>query len=383
MRGKLHDFNPSLLGLIPFFEILALARGGGSTARLNELFFIPIASICIYMVFFCASESATSDYALSMNASTLFFCASDFILLRKHQRELRMIGQRRPTSEMSFIERLWWATNLVLTARGLGWAHEPTSHLAPRPTSSRTRFIISQLLWILFYFMLFDVASIFRRANPCFGRGGPSLTAYGWMWQTTAWLYIFAGYAMLSMIYAGISIVAVAVGLTEPREWPHLFGSPRDAYTVRKSWGRVWHQMMRKLLTGHMDFFAKVLHLPKGTFTTYFKLFGSFFISGLIHYAGDYMLFQDWSGTSLRFFLLQAVAITFEDAIIGLAGRLGYTKPTPFFKLVGFIWVFAWFTFSIPIWIDPVVHTGAMDEDVNVSLIMGLWRGEWTPKRAV
>ncbi len=158
------------------------------------------------------------------------------------------------------------------------------------------------------------------------------------------------------------SILSVAVGLSEPRDWPPLFGSPRGAYTVRNCWGRVWHQMLRKvsvillhkhvilanmsfchsqLLTGHMDFLAQALCLPKGTFKTYFKLFGSFAISGLIHYGGDYMLFQNWSGTSMQFFILQAVAITFEDMVIALAARFGHTQQNTVFKFIGYVWVFA------------------------------------------
>lgn len=148
------------------------------------------------------------------------------------------------------------------------------------------------------------------------------------------------------------------------------------------SHSRVWHQMLRRLLTSNSNFIADTLHLKRGTFTTYFKLFTTFLFSGLIHAAGDYMLFQNIShrGT-IRFFLLQAVGITFEDALIAIASHLGYRKPNAFFKLVGFTWVFAWFTFCLPVWLDPQLHAGMMDEGVNVSVILGLTRGDWMPKR--
>jgi len=81
------------------------------------------------------------------------------------------------------------------------------------------------------------------------------------------------------------------------------------------------------------------------------------------------MLFQNFSeGTSIRFFLLQAAGITLEDAVIALGSRLGY-KESNAFKLIGFAWVFAWFTFSMPIWLDPEVHAGLVDEGVKVGLI--------------
>jgi len=119
------------------------------------------------------------------------------------------------------------------------------------------------------------------------------------------------------------------------------------------------------MLTSHANFLANVLQLPRGTFATYFKLFTAFFLSGLIHAIGDYMLFQNFSeGTSIQFFLLQAVGITLEDAVIALASYLGY-KESKAFKLIGFAWVLAWFAFSMPMSLDPQVHAGVLDEEVT------------------
>ena len=139
--------------------------------------------------------------------------------------------------------------------------------------------------------------------------------------------------------------------------------------SLTKSDSRVWHQMLRRTLTAHGNFLANGLYLPKGMITTYFILFTAFFISGLMHATGDYMLSQNFSETtSIQFFLLQAVGITFEDAVIALAQRLGY-KESNAFKLFGFVWVFAWFAFSLPMWLDPQMHAGALDEGIQVGLI--------------
>ena len=137
--------------------------------------------------------------------------------------------------------------------------------------------------------------------------------------------------------------------------------------------------MLRRTLTTNSNFVSTALHLPPRTlFTTYFKLFTSFLISGLIHATGDYVLYHNFSqGGALRFFLLQAVAITFEDTVIAIFSRLplvelgvrGGGKIYSAYKLVGYIWVFAWFTFSMPIWLDPQVHAGTVDETRNLSLI--------------
>jgi len=159
---------------------------------------------------------------------------------------------------------------------------------------------------------------------------------------------------ILCFEYTIVSIIFVAAGLSEPRDCPHIFGSPLNAYTLRKCWGyvltiylllyifiikldsRVWHQTLRKNLTSHANFLA---YLPRGTFTTYFKLFTTFLISGLLHAIGEHVFFQNFpEGATVQFFLLQAVGITFEDAVIGIASRLGYKKSNAF-KLIGFMWV--------------------------------------------
>ena len=140
--------------------------------------------------------------------------------------------------------------------------------------------------------------------------------------------------------------------------------------------------MLRKLVTDHSNFIAKQLHLPKNRFTSCFKLFISFFISGFIHHASEYTLHRKWAGYSIQFFLLQAVAITCEDIVISLALRAGFSsKPNPFFKFIGFIWVFAWFTYSLPLWLDKTIDGGLFEQGVKFSAILGLWHGDWSVGR--
>ncbi|KAF8800796.1 hypothetical protein BYT27DRAFT_7342306 [Phlegmacium glaucopus] len=379
MRGK-YDPNPApLIGLIFLVLILGLTNHNGkSSQRSHWLFFIVIASLCIYMVFFCASSDPPADYHPIAPVTTLFFMSSDYILLRKYQPELQPLGQK-PLSEMPLKERLWWATSLAGNTRGIGWTHEPTLHIPPRPSSTRGKFIISQLMWLVIYFFQFDLSNILIRKNPCFATGGPSLTAFGWLWRLTALLHVSSAYSMLSMFYIAYSIISVAIGISEPRDWPHLFGSPLDGYTVQNCWGRVWHQMLRKLVTGHANFISKRLRLRKSTFTTCFKLFIAFSVSGLIHHAAEYILYQKWDGHSVEFFLLQAVAITCENMIIKLVARAGFSsKPNRFFKFIGFLWVFIWFAYTLPLWLDKQSRAGLMDKQFNFSFILGLWSGDWT-----
>ena len=101
---------------------------------------------------------------------------------------------------------------------------------------------------------------------------------------------------------------------------------------------RVWHQSLRKYLTSHANFLANTLHLPRGKLATYFKLFTTFLISGLLHAIAEHLFFQNFhEGATVQYFLLQAVGITFEDAVIGIASRLG-SRGSNTFKLIGYLW---------------------------------------------
>ena len=238
MRGK-HDPKPALHGLIYLILILGLANHNGNPSQRSQwLFFIPIVSICVYMIFFCASSDPVADLFDAYPIATLFFSSLDYLLLRKYQPELQPSGQK-PLSKMPLKDRLWWTAGLTVNARGIGWTHEPTQYLPPRPSSTPRKFILSQLMWMAFYILLLNIVNIIVRTNPCFATGGPSFTTFGWLWRSTVWLFVLLVYGTLSLFYTVFSIISVAIGMSEPRDWPRLFGSPLDGYTVRNCWGWV------------------------------------------------------------------------------------------------------------------------------------------------
>ena len=142
MRGK-HNFHSSFFSICYLILLFALIHGGQPNVRSNWIFFILIFILYNYTVFFCASATVTSDFTTIMSYLHLVPTASNYILLRNHQPELRQIGQKKATSEMSFTEHLMWAISLLTTTHGIGWAHEPTAHIPRRPRASRKKFIAS------------------------------------------------------------------------------------------------------------------------------------------------------------------------------------------------------------------------------------------------
>jgi hypothetical protein len=98
----------------------------------------------------------------------------------------------------------------------------------------------------------------------------------------------------------------------------------------------------------------------------------------MIHYACDRVVpvNQEESG-SIRFFCVQAVGIMIEDGAQELYRRI-YGKATAnsgsplWTKLVGYIWVVAFLTWSTPAWIYPHLrHWNRDDLPTNLNSWLG------------
>jgi hypothetical protein len=65
-----------------------------------------------------------------------------------------------------------------------------------------------------------------------------------------------------------------------------------------------------------------------------------------------------------------------EDFVIFVAKKAGF-RDGRLARLVGYAWTWAWFALTLPGWQMPLVRAGMMEEALPVSLLLGLWRGEW------
>ena len=68
-------------------------------------------------------------------------------------------------------------------------------------------------------------------------------------------------------------------------------------------------------------------------------------------------------GASFPFYFSQAIAITFEDAIIGLYRRSGIMLPQPVPHLVGYAWAIVWLCISAPWQINWMLKIGITSSD--------------------
>ncbi|EJU05269.1 hypothetical protein DACRYDRAFT_61705 [Dacryopinax primogenitus] len=270
-----------------------------------------------------------------------------------------------------------WALDLSMNLRGIGWNFE-AKHLwtSMGKNESRLRFTLRQLLGMAGCLLVMDLAqTLYRNRSACYTGG--SVYQDGMAWQVVYNLaeWINMGGAMLLM-HALAAAVTVPLFIYKQEDWPDMFGRIRDGYTVRKFWGRTWHQLHRHFLTAHAKFFAQdVLGLTRGKkLTTYVELLIVFFISGIVHASGAYAFLRTWSGAfdSILFFTLQAVCIACEDHVIIIGKRLGL-KDTMWTRLIGYAWVVTWITLSNPIRAESLVHGGLWDQSDQPQL--GLVQG--------
>jgi len=91
---------------------------------------------------------------------------------------------------------------------------------------------------------------------------------------------------------------------------------------------------------------------------------------------------------SFKFFLLQAVGITFEDLVIYIAKRLLRQKAIELepgrpdeswggtaVRVVGYCWVTIWFCMTLPVWLDEpnTVGFGGMDRGPITQSLLDMW----------
>ncbi|KAI1009013.1 hypothetical protein LB504_001389 [Fusarium proliferatum] len=166
------------------------------------------------------------------------------------------------------------------------------------------------------------------------------------------------GYVSVRLAHGFIAVVSVLLGLSKPEDWPHLNGPISSWSTVRTFWGTFWHRLFRKALTAWGDFIPdKVLQLRRGTLLSrYLRLILAFFASGLMHRCIHYFyrLEAGERHEMETYFLLQPLAIMFEDAV--QAATVHIPLPRPLRWIIGFTWFCIFTTWVTPLFLYPTMR---------------------------
>lgn len=228
-------FSPSLLILAISLTLLAL------TVRPNPyrwIYFLPITSIYCYLTFWTTTGDAAADFGVGCGIMTQLLYTVDYILLTDVQTELRLKGQTVSISSAGFADRLRWAVKLFLTPRGIGWTHASSSIQYPRKPASRTRFVCTKVLEMLVCIILERSFFVMNHFNPAMKDSeARSAQRYGVYYQAVGVLgFALAGFAGMNFCFCITSALSVLFGLSEPKDWPDLYGSIWNAYSVQRLW---------------------------------------------------------------------------------------------------------------------------------------------------
>ncbi|KAL2692384.1 hypothetical protein Neosp_002791 [[Neocosmospora] mangrovei] len=158
--------------------------------------------------------------------------------------------------------------------------------------------------------------------------------------------------------YRGFSILSVLLGLTSTDQWPPLFGSMWDAYTIRGFWNTFWHQDCLWPMKSLSNYICRdLLGLPRPSFIErYLNILIVFMASGAMHLTIDLFSYKPPSkAPTLAFFGSMALAIMLEDGvqelcrrITGVDTRKKDVKVPLWHRLVGYVWVTTWMTLTAP-----------------------------------
>ncbi|KAF8990098.1 membrane bound O-acyl transferase family-domain-containing protein [Cyathus striatus] len=371
-----------LLGLIA--DILRIISYTIKPSHYQWLFLPPILALSLYDITQIAPATSPDD----IRAENGFGCLSGLrilstiqcILLLDVQKDLRRrkdMKKGTTISDASLKERFKWGLELFFSPRGVGWTHQPTSRLRWIPSqlsASKFKFILHQLWRIAIFSFLYEIFKLHSALNPYLHRGGPSFYEASWGWHMTVLTSRIVTYVVLSQLQAILSIVFIVLGVSGPRDWPTIHGSWKDAYTVRRFWGRSWHQMFRHMFQTYGKFVSgKLLRLPSDSLiTTYVELYTAFVLSGIMHTAGDYRSYGSLHKSgAMRFFFLQAIIITVEDGACWVAKYLGFRRTTWWLRYLGYAWVTFWFTWTLPIWMEPMIRTGTVEFLPEEAILLG------------
>jgi hypothetical protein len=165
--------------------------------------------------------------------------------------------------------------------------------------------------------------------------------------------FILSTFLINNFFHSLFAICSVCVlGIDTPEEWPLIWGTLLGASSVRGYWGRFWHRLVAHTFrTWTLAVFSVVRIDPKSYMGGQLMRVSIFLISGICHGLATWGVGQRcgwWA--DIAWFVLQAVAMWFEDIIDWLMVRVvgsGLTKSS-FARYFGFVWTWAFLAISIP-----------------------------------
>lgn len=228
----------ALYALTPFLP--------GKTGR-NFIIFPLLLSLALANPFYTLGD-ANGDYGTSIAPIGLCLMYFDFFVLCVHEDDqVRYSGARGPDAAKdagtgeddckTLSEKIKWSLRLTTAIRGIGWNWQVKGVPPLRDAElTRRKFVMRQLaraslLWVCkmlsLYLLAFTGTAEKHTRSPLLRWA--FYAAFGWCGAASGW-------NGLKVIYHVSAAINVGIGLCEQWEWPPLFGSLSEAWSVRQMW---------------------------------------------------------------------------------------------------------------------------------------------------
>ncbi|KAH9939628.1 membrane bound O-acyl transferase family-domain-containing protein [Epithele typhae] len=309
---------------------------------------IPVMTTVVYVATHTTIGTPSEHYGFgSAFLSLLFFNASLFVWFTDPMSEYRYVrdANTAPLGARGLFSRVYNVLCITLNYRLIGWNTQVSN--VPTPIKDKSAFIFHRLYQLLLTMLVLDVAQSHLLANaPVYTAPDPPRPTL-----LITWAFLLCSYSVIKLFYTVASLVAVTLGLSAPEDWPDLFGHWRDAYTLRRLWGRAWHQLLRRHFSAWGTAAVRTLGVRRGTWlSSQVQLHTAFAVSAAIHTFGDAMVGRRLVGVSAPFFIANGLAIAVEDAVLALGrwlcrgeelkGEEGRPPPLAL-RVAGYVWATA------------------------------------------
>ena len=181
-----------------------------------------------------------------------------------------------------------------------------------------------------------------------------SAFAFRWMWNN----YI----GLLTAQTAIAILFSVILRWDEPWEWPRLFGSPLEAWNLRRFWGRFWHRLVYRPYTTYGVWISRnILGVRAGSLGEKVSVaMLVFFLSGLMHALLTWHSLGCGYWGDVNWFLLNGVFTVGETMVVKLWSARFNAKAGAgrgmFLRLLGYVWLFTFMFWSVPKWEYGKIH---------------------------
>lgn len=186
-------------------------------------------------------------------------------------------------------------------------------------------------------------------------------TSVSWIWQ---------GFLMLHTCHVLLSIFFVTIlCIDTPEEWPPLFGSPMQAYSVRRFWTKFWHRMTVPGSTSSGKIVARRVGgvVPRSRLEKLFIAFWTFLLSGIYHAIADWQAGESCvPSADLFFFIANFGAAAIETIAVPMIIPVWKQHSNSILcriilsdrgrKLIGFAWILGFFFWVVPKWQYSKMH---------------------------